>query len=145
MANDELYTPKWLFDGLGITFDLDVASSNNHNIAVPTKRRYTLEDNALIQHWSGVVWCNPPYSKPSPWVDKWLEHDNGFMLSPLGGNGKWLQKMWDSNAAVICMQPNMGFINTLGEEKKIMYRIALWAIGDHNIQILKQSNLGTVR
>ena len=143
MANDELYTPKALFDKLGLEFDLDVASSYNPNIATPTLNRFTLEDDALSKEWFGRVWMNPPFSKPSPWVDKWLEHGNGVMLTPLGGNGRWLQKAWDSNAAVVCMQPNIGFINTEGEEKKIMYRIALWAMGEDNIKAL--ANMGKVR
>ena len=143
MANDELYTPKWIFDSMGITFDLDVCASSNPNIVVPSGKRYTIEDNGLVSPWEGRVWMNPPFSKPKPWIDKWLEHANGVMLTPLGGNGRWLQKAWDSNAAVVCMQPNIGFINTEGEEKKIMYRIAVWAIGDDNIQAI--SKLGKVR
>jgi hypothetical protein len=27
--SDEIFTPKWIFDALGVTFDLDVASSDN--------------------------------------------------------------------------------------------------------------------
>lgn len=143
MANDELYTPKALFDKLGLEFDLDVASSYNENIATPTTHRFTIEDDALSKEWFGRVWMNPPFSKPSPWVDKWLKHGNGVMLTPLGGNGRWLQKAWDSEAAVVCMPPNVGFINTDGEERKIMYRIALWALGEDNIAAL--SNMGKVR
>ena len=32
MANDELYTPKVIFDLLGLEFDLDVASGHNEYI-----------------------------------------------------------------------------------------------------------------
>lgn len=144
MANDELYTPKVIFDLLGLEFDLDVASGLNENIVVPAHTRYTIEDDALVQEWYGRVWMNPPFSKPSPWVHKWLEHGNGIALTPLGGNGKWLQTMWESNAAVVCMPPNIGFINTQGKEKKIMYRIAIWAIGDDDC-IKALEVLGKVR
>lgn len=56
MANDELYTPKAIFDKLGLHFDLDVASGPNENITVPTKARFTIEDDALVQEWHGRVW-----------------------------------------------------------------------------------------
>ena len=141
MANDELYTPKFIFDQLGCVFDLDVASSDNENIQVPTKSRFTIEDDALVQEWHGLVWMNPPFSKPSPWVDKWLAHGNGVALLPLSGNSQWWQRMWKSEASVIMMRPNIGFLNTEGEEKKIMYGISLWGIGKGK-SILQNSGLG---
>lgn len=137
MANDELYTPKAIFDKLGLHFDLDVASGPNENITVPTKARFTIEDDALVQEWHGRVWMNPPFSKPSPWAHKWLEHGNGVALLPLSGNSRWWRMLWQSEAAVVMVEPNTGFINTEGEEKKIMYGISLWAIGADNIEALK--------
>jgi hypothetical protein len=35
--------------------------------------------------------------------------------------------------------------NSEGEEKKIMYGISIWAIGETNITALKMSNLGRIR
>ena len=145
MANDELYTPKWIFDALGVTFDLDVASSTNPYIQVPALNKFTIDDDAFNQEWYGFVWINPPFSKPKHWVSKWLEHGNGIALTPIGGNGKWLQELWESEAACLVLPPNVGFINTQNIEKKIMYRVGLWAIGADPIQILKESNLGKVR
>jgi phage N-6-adenine-methyltransferase len=40
-------------------FTLDVAAAP-HN--AKCERYYTKEDNGLVQKWSGIVWCNPPYS-----------------------------------------------------------------------------------
>ena len=137
MANDELYTPKALFDKLGLQFDLDVASSYNENIATPTIHRFTIDDDALTKEWFGRVWMNPPFSKPSPWAEKWLSHGNGVALLPLSGNSRWWRNLWQSEARVVMIEPNTGFINTEGEEKKIMYGISLWAIGDQNIEAIK--------
>ena len=137
MANDELYTPKIIFDLLGLEFDLDVASGLNDNIVVPARSRYTIEHDALIQDWYGRVWMNPPFSKPSPWAHKWLDHGNGVALLPLSGNSQWWRMLWQSNASVVMIKPNTGFINTEGEEKKIMYGISLWAIGDESVDALK--------
>ena len=136
MANDELYTPKIIFDKLGLIFDLDVASSNNKNIQTPTKNKYTLEDDALTKNWYGNVWMNPPYSKPSPWVQKFMEHANGVALLPLSGNSRWWRNLWQSEAAVVMLEPNTGFQNPEGKEQKIMYGVSLWAYGSKNIQAL---------
>lgn len=144
MANDELYTPKFIFDALGLEFDLDPCSPETGSV-VPTQHRYHLPGDGLSASWFGLVWMNPPFSKPSPWVDKWLEHGNGVALLPMGGNARWLNKMWESQAKVVILKPNVPFTNTQNEQKTIMYRIALWAIGDVSYQALVNSKLGKVR
>ena len=51
--------------------ELDVAAAP-HNAKAP--RFYTREDDGLGQPWSGLVWCNPPYSDCGAWVRKaWSE------------------------------------------------------------------------
>jgi hypothetical protein len=146
MAKDEQYTPKWVFDALNVTFDMDVATSHSPYVVVPTKQKFTMEDNSLDKQWQGLVWMNPPYSGVTPWVDKWLEHNNGFCLVPLASQGKWVNKLWDSKAQLVYMPPNMKFI---GGEDGVMithrWRTALWAIGDQAIKILNDAGLGKVR
>lgn len=145
MANDELYTPKHIFDALNLRFDLDVCAPIEGPLHTPADKWYSQLDDGLVKPWFGRVWMNPPFSKPSPWVDKWLDHKNGVALLPMGGNGRWLGKLWAGEAKVIVMPPNVPFINTDGEERKIMYRIALWAIGETNITALQMSGLGVIR
>ena len=140
---DECYTPKWIFDGLGITFDLDVASSNHPLVIVPATKRYTIEDDALKQPWFGRVWMNPPFSKMTPWIDKWLEHNNGICLVSLASNGKWMNKLWDSDAACHYLPPNMAFNGASGLPVKMRWRSAMFALGDDNVQALR--NLGKVK
>lgn len=70
IKNDECYTPQWVFDALGVRFDLDVASSNSEMIVVPADRKYTVEDDGLALPWEGRVWMNPPFSKITPWINK---------------------------------------------------------------------------
>lgn len=56
-------------------FTLDVAAAE-HNAKAP--KFYTREDDGLSQPWTGVVWCNPPYSDCGAWVRKaWEEWDSG--------------------------------------------------------------------
>ena len=146
MANDEHYTPSWVFDALGLIFDLDVASSNSPYVVVPTIRRYTIEDDGLNKPWQGLIWMNPPFSGVTPWVDKWIEHGNGFCMVPLASQGRWVNKLWESGAVLTYMPPNMKFI---GGKDNVMcahrWRIALWAIGDVAVEALRNSGLGKVR
>ncbi len=79
LDSDAWYTPEWIFDGLGITFDLDVAAPAEGGF-VPALRRYTVADDGLTMPWSGVIWCNPPYSSPTAWCRKWAEHEPGGCL-----------------------------------------------------------------
>lgn len=47
-------------------FTLDAAATSDNTVG----RRYIdIENDALSQPWSGVVWCNPPYGRR---VDRWL-------------------------------------------------------------------------
>lgn len=60
--NQTWETPKAFFDQLNrlFGFTLDAcASSENAKVG----NYYTVEQNALIQEWQGVVWCNPPYGR----------------------------------------------------------------------------------
>ena len=56
------------------SFTLDVAAAP-HN--TKCERWYGRLEDGLEQSWAtdGAVWCNPPYSKIGPWVEKaWREH-----------------------------------------------------------------------
>lgn len=70
---DDRGTPPELFDPLHARFGftLDVAAAA-HN--AKCERFFSIEDNGLVQPWSGRVWCNPPYSDLDAWVRKaWHE------------------------------------------------------------------------
>lgn len=141
-----MYTPKWIFDALNITFDLDVASSNSPYVVVTALNKYTIEDDALIQPWYGRVWMNPPFSGVTPWVNKWLDHGNGMLLVPLSSNGKWVNRLWESEAAVMFLPPNLSFVGGLdGKESKHRWRCSIMAIGEENIQTLIDSKIGRVK
>lgn len=79
-TTDDWYTPKWVFDGLKIEFDIDVASPGDGTDHVPTKQRFTIEDDGLAQNWYGVIWCNPPYSAPKKWCYRYANHPDGLIL-----------------------------------------------------------------
>lgn len=74
--SDDWYTPAWIFDGLGLRFDLDGAHPDTPS-EVPADRFFTVADDGLSQEWTGLVWCNPPYSAPTQWCDRWARHEPG--------------------------------------------------------------------
>jgi hypothetical protein len=148
-TSDDYYTPKWLFDALGLEFDLDVASPPEGPWHTPCKAYYTQKTDGLTSDWNGVVWMNPPYSKPEPWVKKWLAHENGLALLPCS-NGKWFFDLWH-NKKVKCVniRPSdhklLKFDTPQGKSTSIFMPTLLWAIGDVAVSALRNSGLGKVR
>jgi len=141
-VTDECYTPKHIFDSLGLSFDLDVCAPN-HGAFVPAKQRYSLPFDGLAAPWFGLVWMNPPYSKPAPWVDKFIQHNNGVTLLPVT-NGKWFDQIWNAAQGVLTLR-SLQFTRPDGSAKGIFFRTALFAFGDVSYQALINSNLGKVR
>ena len=100
MANDNWATPQAVYDNLNAEFDFcaDVAASkDNHK----HKNYWTKEGDALSMNWhsfvpTGYVWCNPPYSDISPWVDKAIEAQakglGTVMLVMADPSVKWFAK-----------------------------------------------------
>ena len=140
--SDEWYTPQTLFNILGVDFDLDVASPIDGKTYVPADRRFTIEDDGLSQEWVGRVWMNPPYSKPSPWVDKWLKHSNGIALLPMA-KSKWFNGLMESEAKFILLPSTFKFESPEGKTLSLMMGSTLWALGESNIQAI--SRMGKVR
>ena len=144
MANDELYTPKHIFDALNLNFDLDVCAPKNGPMFVPASKWFSLENDGLSQEWSGKVWMNPPFSGPGPWIDKWLDHKNGLALVCFS-KAKWFKKLWSSEAVCVANPGTMTFVTPEGKNYGIAFPTAIWAIGETNITALKMSGLGRIR
>jgi len=144
-TTDERYTPKAVFDALGVTFDLDVASPPAEYSAVPARNVYTIEDDGLASPWSGFVWMNPPWSKCTPWVEKFIEHGNGIALLPAAKRSKWMIKLWDSDASVSLYSMNQfgDFLDCRQQRSEVSYLPLFWAFGDHGKNALQR--LGRTR
>lgn len=52
LTSDDYYTPAWVFERLGITFDLDVCAPPGGIPWIPAARYYTMEDDGLAQPWT---------------------------------------------------------------------------------------------
>ena len=141
-TSDDYYTPQWLFDLLGLTFDLDVSSPPGGPLFTPCHAYYTQADDGLAQPWNGTVFMNPPYSQPAPWVDKYLEHSNGIALLPFA-KSKWCQKLWDSDAAMVYVRAVTFVRNDTSVINQAPFSLGLWAMNDHCIAAI--SNVGKVR
>ena len=143
VSSNDHFTPKWVFDLLGLEFDIDVAAPVNGVPWIPTKRWFSQADDGLTQDWVGLVWCNPPYSNVEPWVNKMIIHRNGIMLLPMV-KSFWRLKVWN-DADGIC-EPNavdrIKFIHQ-GKEKEIMFPTFLAAWGEVAVKALE--NVGRVR
>ena len=82
-TSDDYYTPPWIFDAAGLVFDMDVAAPIDPARRLCPARRYlTPVEDGLEQHWEGLVWMNPPYSRLQAWVDKFTGYPTGLALVP---------------------------------------------------------------
>ena len=141
-GSDDWYTPKWIFNTLKLTFDIDVAAPPGGIDWIPAKRYYTMADDGLSQQWDGLVWCNPPFSKLTPWVDRFIEHGNGVLLTPFG-RSKWLDRIWDSSATMLNLPSDLKFQKPDGGWYPMSFGAVLWAMGEQAQTAL--TNLGKTR
>jgi phage N-6-adenine-methyltransferase len=141
---DDWYTPEFIFEALGVEFDLDVCSPEGGTGMVPASKFYTIEDDCLTQPWDGFVWMNPPYSNPTPFVDKFIEHGNGICLVPMA-KAKWFHKLWDKSDVIIPMPVNLKFLRPDGSKMQIMFNTALVGMGQKAVAAMIRSNLGRIR
>lgn len=110
------YTPRWLFDELGLKFDLDPASPIGGIPWIPTKKFYTEKDNGLIQPWNGKVWLNPPYGKHTgAWLEKMHHHRNGVALVFARTDCKWFHDYVAKADAILFLKGRVKFVDGLGK------------------------------
>ena len=140
---DEQYTPKFIFDALKVTFDLDVSAPIDHTDHVPAYRRLTIREDGLQSSWQGLVWMNPPYSKAAPWVAKFLSHGNGIALLPFS-KAYWMVELWNK-ADAICPVYDIKFEQQQGKAKGIFMPVALFGIGEIGARAVSNCKLNRVR
>jgi hypothetical protein len=144
-TSDDYWTPKWIFDALGVQFDLDVACPPEGPAHTPAHHWYTQETDGLTSPWYGTVFMNPPFSKTAPWVHKWIEHGNGIALLPVVKETKWVRQLWDSEAKSVWFNDLTIKFYHKNKEQHIWTIVWLWAIGDECVEALHNSKLGRVR
>jgi hypothetical protein len=142
LTSDDYYTPPWIFEKLAITFDLDVASPTGGCHWIPATHHYDQQTNGLTSDWYGNVFMNPPFSKITPWVTKFIEHHNGIALLPMS-KSHWFDCLWLDADGCLVLERSLKFINPTGKDGGIFIGSMLFAYGQHNVKALH--NIGRVR
>jgi hypothetical protein len=135
---DTTLTPLNLINRIG-TFDLDPCGYHGHGTA---KTLIVLPDDGLLKDWHGLVWCNPPYSNPRPWLERMSAHDNGIALVLASVETKWFQELVFNKANAILFiagrpkfhREDMSFV-------QLMRPTVLVAYGTEAARKLKRSNI----
>lgn len=105
MSNDYWSTPPEIFHALDQEFRFGFDVCAEHSTA-KCPEYWTIEDDALTQDWTkagGVfgqwLWCNCPYSKITPWVEKAIEAQKAgrgtVMLVMCDPSVKWFDRAWE--------------------------------------------------
>ena len=147
-TSDDLYTPRWIFDRMAITFDLDVAAPPGGVEWIPANRYFTLADDGLTTPWEGRVWMNPPYSHPAPWSNRFIDHGHGVALLTVAKSA-WSQRLWDHADAIVFIATGTEFVVshdvTGGDNRyrQIFTPVWLVAFGDECVNAI--ARVGSVR
>lgn len=143
---DEWYTPKYIFDALGETFDLDVACPANGPRHVPTLSWFHAD--ALTMPWHGLVWMNPPFGHMKTkraWLSKFFAHGNGIALLPDRTSAPWFQEYGPRADAILWVAPKIKFERPDGTRGEWPGTgTALFGLGDRAVAALVRSKLGFV-
>lgn len=124
-GSDEWYTPKYIFDALGVEFDVDVACPKDlTHVTTPAKN--FISENALEVDWVGFVWCNPPFkgksreakTNKSLWLKKFFDHGDGLLLLPDSTSAEWWHKAASRCDALLFTKSRVGFILPNGKAMK---------------------------
>lgn len=114
-VNVDWYTPPWVFERLGIDFDLDPCQPEAPIPWIPAKQRFTLKDDGLAQPWVGRVWLNPPYGKHTQaWLKKMHGHRNGVALVFARTDCAWFHDSVAKADAILFLKGRVKFVDGLG-------------------------------
>ncbi len=150
----EWYTPRYIFEKLGVEFDLDPCSPGQEVVPwIPAQIHYTYLDDGLNKKWSGNCWVNPPYGMDTPrWMQRLCNHGKGIALVYSRCDTKWFH-LYAPHADAICFIK--GRINFVPSKKAELYADSqfepngvcgagsmLIAFGKENAEALFKTSLG---
>lgn len=133
---DERYTPEWLFEGMGVTFTVDLAAPPGGVDWIPADRYYTKDDDALTKDWTGeFAWCNPPFSIASSFGRKWLEEvTEGVWLGPVSHGEYRIRLMMEGG--VVWLPNKLEFVQQSGYTEGIGFPVFMTGFGDKGHEAL---------
>jgi len=142
--SNDWFTPRYIFDGIGQQFDLDVAAPVDGPRHVPAAKWYAAD--SLTLPWHGFVWMNPPFGHQSTkraWLSKFFAHGSGIALVPDRTSAPWFQEYGPKADAILWVAPKIKFERpdgSIGESPGT--GTALFAAGRRAVEALRQSGLG---
>lgn len=103
MLTDERYTPQELYDELDAEFHFtcDLAAAYD-NFKHPNYYSLAPPNNAFDHDWTGICFCNPPYSDIPRWLRRGrlqvnLHNSTIVWILPCDGSTKWFHDyIWDN-------------------------------------------------
>lgn len=150
-STDCWFTPAWIFDGLGMAFDLDVAAPTQGPLHTPCRAWFDESADGLAQPWHGTVWCNPPFSDPAPWCDRYADHPDGIILvrADLSTGGPF--RAFSASHAIYVASRRIQFVNATSgasDTSSVNFSSVLLARGAEcveGLQRLARKTSGTTR
>lgn len=142
LTSDDYYTPAWVFERMGLEFDMDVCAPPGGVPWIPAKRYLTQADDGLLVPWEGRVWMNPPFSNPTPWVKRFIEHGDGVALLPHSAS-PWHVALWDAPHVSWVAVTRFQFTAADDRNGWAFMPVFFAAAGDENADAI--AALGTVR
>lgn len=114
--SDEWYTPPYVFEALGETFDLDVAHPGL-NVMSWAPAVDLISVDSLDRDWHGFLWMNAPFGKRNglePWLERFIAHGNGIALTPDRTSAPWWQTYAKRADLALFVAPKIKFIRPDG-------------------------------
>ncbi len=142
-ASVEWYTPRSLFDALGVRFDLDPAAAAG--APVPADTTYNKAYDGLAHPWFGHVWLNPPYGPAAiPFIDRMIAHGDGLLLLPSRTETAAYQRCLAaaSPGAVCFLRERLWFVRDDGVTGRSSFGSTLFAFGEWAAWVLIDADLG---
>jgi len=150
----EWYTPRYIFQKLGVDFDLDPCSPGQDIVPwIPAQIHYTYLDNGLTEKWFGNCFVNPPYGSDTPkWMERLARHGNGIALVFSRCDTRWFHDYAPFADAICFIKGRVQFVPA---DKADFYADGqyrptggcgagsmLMAFGEDNARALHNSGLG---
>jgi hypothetical protein len=110
--SDDWRTPRYIFDAMGIVFDLDVAGIRGTFGNVPC--RHAILQDSLTTEWpsSAFIFMNAPYGGRNgltPWLNKFFAHSDGIALVPDRTSAPWFKEAALQSDAILFISPKVKF------------------------------------
>lgn len=141
-ATDEWYTPPHVFEALGCSFDMDVASPGQYRTPwIPAQDFLTFK--SLERGWRGFIWMNSPFGGRNglvPWLEKFFAHGDGIALVPDRTSAPWWQRFAARAELILFISPKLKFIGEDGKPGQSPAQgTCLLAIGDRACGALRRA------